>query len=117
MTHEPIARDRYAEVNGVKVGADKAAFLKRWDDMNDVVYQIVLKYGGSVSAEHGVGIVKRDYLPKIKDPTPDTGVRILGLPNFLLLAGVIAAAYAKQRSIIAFTLPTLARDQKKNERS
>jgi FAD/FMN-containing dehydrogenase len=50
------------------VGADKAAFLKRWDDMNDVIYRIVLKYGGSVSAEHGVGIVKRDYLPKIKDP-------------------------------------------------
>jgi D-lactate dehydrogenase (cytochrome) len=50
------------------VGADKAAFLKRWDDTNDVVYRIVLKYGGSVSAEHGVGIVKRDYLPKIKDP-------------------------------------------------
>jgi FAD/FMN-containing dehydrogenase len=50
------------------VGADKAAFLKRWDDMNDVVYKIVLKHGGSVSAEHGVGIVKRDYLPKIKDP-------------------------------------------------
>ena len=50
------------------VGADKAAYLKRWDDMNDVVYKIVLKHGGSVSAEHGVGIVKRDYLPKIKDP-------------------------------------------------
>src|SRR5262245_12221822 len=50
------------------VGADKAEFLKRWDDMNDVVYKIVLKHGGSVSAEHGVGIVKRDYLPKIKDP-------------------------------------------------
>ncbi|MBX9824450.1 MAG: FAD-binding oxidoreductase [Xanthobacteraceae bacterium] len=50
------------------VGADKAEYLKRWDDMNDVVYKIVLKHGGSVSAEHGVGIVKRDYLPKIKDP-------------------------------------------------
>ena len=50
------------------VGADKAEYLKRWDDMNDVIYKIVLKYGGSVSAEHGVGIVKRDYLPKIKDP-------------------------------------------------
>ena len=50
------------------VGADKAEFLKRWDDMNDAIYKIVLKYGGSVSAEHGVGIVKRDYLPKIKDP-------------------------------------------------
>ena len=50
------------------VGMDKAEYLKRWDDMNDVIYKIVLKYGGSVSAEHGVGIVKRDYLPKIKDP-------------------------------------------------
>ncbi len=50
------------------VGADKTEFLKRWDDMNDVIYRIVLKYGGSVSAEHGVGIVKRDHLPKIKDP-------------------------------------------------
>jgi D-lactate dehydrogenase (cytochrome) len=50
------------------VGADKAEFLKRWDEMNDVIYKIVLKHGGSVSAEHGVGIVKRDYLPKIKDP-------------------------------------------------
>jgi FAD/FMN-containing dehydrogenase len=50
------------------VGADKAEYLKRWDDMNDVIYKIVLKHGGSVSAEHGVGIVKRDYLPKIKDP-------------------------------------------------
>jgi FAD/FMN-containing dehydrogenase len=50
------------------IGADKAEYLKRWDDMNDAIYKIVLKYGGSVSAEHGVGIVKRDYLPKIKDP-------------------------------------------------
>jgi FAD/FMN-containing dehydrogenase len=50
------------------VGADKDAFLRRWDEMNDAVYKIVLKYGGSVSAEHGVGIVKRDYLPRIKDP-------------------------------------------------
>jgi D-lactate dehydrogenase (cytochrome) len=49
------------------VGADKDEYLKRWDDMNEVVYKIVLKYGGSVSAEHGVGIVKRDYLPRIKD--------------------------------------------------
>jgi Na+/H+ antiporter NhaD/arsenite permease-like protein len=30
-------------------------------------------------------------MPKIKDPTPDSKVRIRGLPNFLLLAGVIAA--------------------------
>jgi FAD/FMN-containing dehydrogenase len=50
------------------VGADRAAYLRRWDDMNAVIYEIVLRHGGSVSAEHGVGIVKRDTLPKIKDP-------------------------------------------------
>ena len=49
-------------------GADKAAFLKRWDEVNEVVFAVVKKYGGSISAEHGIGIVKRDHLPKVKDP-------------------------------------------------
>ena len=26
------------------------------------------KYGGSISAEHGIGVIKRDCLPKVKDP-------------------------------------------------
>ena len=26
------------------------------------------KYGGSISAEHGIGIMKRDLLPRVKDP-------------------------------------------------
>lgn len=34
---------------------------------------------------------KEDGAPKIKDPTPDSKVRVRGLPNFVLLAGVIAA--------------------------
>jgi D-lactate dehydrogenase (cytochrome) len=50
------------------VGADKAAFLDRWHDVNTVVFEVVLKYGGSISAEHGIGIMKRDLLPTIKDP-------------------------------------------------
>ena len=49
-------------------GADKAAFLERWDDMNAVVFEVVAKYGGSISAEHGIGVIKRDLLPKVKDP-------------------------------------------------
>ena len=49
-------------------GADKAAFLKRWDEVNAVVFDVVRKYHGSISAEHGVGIVKREWLPKVKDP-------------------------------------------------
>jgi FAD/FMN-containing dehydrogenase len=49
-------------------GADKAAFLARWHEINDVVHAIVARYGGSISAEHGIGRLKRDLLPKVKDP-------------------------------------------------
>src|SRR6204780_5942742 len=50
------------------VGADKAEYLKRWNDVNAVVFAVVKKFGGSISAEHGVGVVKRDLLPSVKDP-------------------------------------------------
>jgi FAD/FMN-containing dehydrogenase len=50
------------------VGADKEAYLRRWDDMNAAVFAVVKKYGGSISAEHGIGILKRDALPSVKDP-------------------------------------------------
>src|SRR3954451_24524870 len=50
------------------VDADREKFLERWHDVNMVVFEVVLKYGGSISAEHGIGIMKRDLLPTIKDP-------------------------------------------------
>jgi FAD/FMN-containing dehydrogenase len=50
------------------VGADKDAFLARWYEVNALVHNIVLKYGGSISAEHGVGVLKRELLPSVKDP-------------------------------------------------
>ena len=49
-------------------GADKAKFLARWDEVNAVVFAVVKKFGGSISAEHGVGVMKRDILPNYKDP-------------------------------------------------
>ncbi|MFZ9501374.1 MAG: FAD-binding oxidoreductase [Beijerinckiaceae bacterium] len=49
------------------VGMDKQAFLDRWYEMNDVVHSIVVRLGGSISAEHGVGTLKRDLLPGVKD--------------------------------------------------
>jgi D-lactate dehydrogenase (cytochrome) len=49
-------------------GADKAQFLARWDEVNAVVFAVVAKFAGSISAEHGVGIMKRDLLPRVKDP-------------------------------------------------
>jgi D-lactate dehydrogenase (cytochrome) len=50
------------------VGAEKASFLGRWDEVNAAVFQVVAKFGGSISAEHGIGVLKRDLLPKVKDP-------------------------------------------------
>src|SRR5262245_59822239 len=50
------------------VGADRAAFIGRWDEVNDAVFAIVAKRGGSISAEHGIGVMKRDLLPEVKDP-------------------------------------------------
>jgi D-lactate dehydrogenase (cytochrome) len=49
------------------IGGDKDAFLARWHDVNAVVFEIVLTMGGSISAEHGIGVMKRDELPDVKD--------------------------------------------------
>ncbi|MCC8975314.1 FAD-binding oxidoreductase [Bradyrhizobium brasilense] len=49
------------------VGANAADFLARWHDVNAVVFEIVLRMGGSISAEHGIGVLKRDQLPDVKD--------------------------------------------------
>jgi FAD/FMN-containing dehydrogenase len=50
------------------IGADKDDYLKHWDEMNAAVFAVVKKYGGSISAEHGIGALKRGLLPSVKDP-------------------------------------------------
>jgi len=37
-------------------------FQARCGSVNQWVFEIVQRYGGSVSAEHGVGLLKKDYL-------------------------------------------------------
>src|ERR1700704_4093590 len=49
------------------VGGDTAYFLARWHEVNAVVFDIVLRMGGSISAEHGIGVLKRCELPEVKD--------------------------------------------------
>ncbi|KQT26783.1 MULTISPECIES: FAD-binding oxidoreductase [unclassified Bradyrhizobium] len=51
------------------IGADTADYLARWHEVNAVVFEIVLRMGGSISAEHGIGVLKRDELPEVKDKT------------------------------------------------
>lgn len=48
-------------------GMDKQAFLDRWHEVSDLVYGITAKHGGSISAEHGVGRLKRDEILRYKD--------------------------------------------------
>ena len=48
------------------VGADRAAFLARWGEMNAIVHGIVASLGGSFSAEHGIGQLKRAELARTK---------------------------------------------------
>jgi FAD/FMN-containing dehydrogenase len=50
------------------IGMDKSAYLDKWHDMNAVVFHVVAKYEGSISAEHGIGRLKRDDMLKIKSP-------------------------------------------------
>ncbi|WP_377292907.1 FAD-binding oxidoreductase [Rhizobium sp. SG2393] len=49
-------------------GADKQAFLDRWHEVSDRVHAIVRAHGGSISAEHGIGQLKRDELAAIREP-------------------------------------------------
>jgi FAD/FMN-containing dehydrogenase len=50
------------------VGADKAAFLARWDEVNHLIHGIVHEFNGSISAEHGIGQLKRAELARYKQP-------------------------------------------------
>ncbi len=50
------------------VGADKDVFISRWREINAIVHGIVTKYNGSISAEHGIGQLKRDELAEVRSP-------------------------------------------------
>jgi FAD/FMN-containing dehydrogenase len=83
------------------VGADCAAFLARWIELNEAVHAIVLSHGGSVSAEHGVGRLKRELLEQVKDPVSLQVMRSIKLAldsNNIMNPGKILATKAQRRS-------------------
>jgi D-lactate dehydrogenase (cytochrome) len=74
------------------VGADSAQFLKRWGEVNAAVEQVVLKHHGSISAEHGIGKLKREQLARVKDPVAlelMRGLKRLLDPNGILNPGKV----------------------------
>lgn len=50
------------------VGGDGQALLARQDAINRMVHDIVVAHGGSISAEHGLGVLRRDEAARYKPP-------------------------------------------------
>jgi FAD/FMN-containing dehydrogenase len=74
------------------VGADRAEFIARWAEVNAIVHGVVHEFGGSISAEHGIGRLKRDLLRETKDPVALDAMRAIKAaldPNGILNPGVL----------------------------
>ena len=72
------------------LGMDKQAYLDQWAAMNKVIFDIVLELGGSISAEHGIGVLKRSDMAHIKTPLElqmMRGLKALFDPNGILSPG------------------------------
>jgi FAD/FMN-containing dehydrogenase len=72
------------------VGMEKASFLAMWNEMNDAVFEVVGRFGGSISAEHGIGRLKAHRMAAIKTPVElemMRGLKRLFDPNNILNPG------------------------------
>ena len=59
------------------IGMDKKAFMDRREEAHAIVYRHVKALNGSISAEHGVGRLKKHLLPDVKDPVALELMRLL----------------------------------------
>ncbi|WP_454685175.1 FAD-binding oxidoreductase [Ancylobacter moscoviensis] len=50
------------------VGMEKTAFIGMWETFNRIVHDIVVDMDGSIAAEHGIGVLKREELAHYADP-------------------------------------------------
>jgi FAD/FMN-containing dehydrogenase len=69
---------------------EKASFLAMWNEMNDAVFEVVGRFGGSISAEHGIGRLKAHRMAAIKTPVElemMRGLKRLFDPNNILNPG------------------------------
>jgi FAD/FMN-containing dehydrogenase len=74
------------------LGMDKAEYLALWGPMSDAVHDLVAATGGSISAEHGIGQMKRAALARFKSPVEITLMRKLKTaldPNGILNPGKV----------------------------
>lgn len=58
-------------------GEDIAAFIARWMEGSQVVHDVVARYDGSISAEHGLGRLKTDEARRYKSPLEITTMQAI----------------------------------------
>jgi len=76
----------------VPKGGDDEAFLAQWSAVARAVHDLVNSFGGSISAEHGVGVMKRDDIVRYKSTTEIDLMRTLKRtldPNNILNPGKV----------------------------
>ena len=88
------------------IGGNTADFMSRWHEVNEVVFAIVLRMGGSISAEHGIGVLKRDELPDVKDKVAIELMR--GIKAMLDPLGIMNPGQGAVTVTAAKTVPALA---------
>jgi len=50
--------------NSAQAG-DDPVFLAQWDEVQQIVHDMVKEFGGSISAEHGIGVMKKEELERL----------------------------------------------------
>lgn len=68
----PVAFGHFGDGNihyniGRPEAMETEVFLARWDEISNIAFDAVERFGGSISAEHGIGIMKRDDLARRAD--------------------------------------------------
>ena len=53
------------------------SFVERWEEIQHVVHEMVHEFGGSISAEHGIGVQKRESMARYKSAAELDVMRML----------------------------------------
>jgi len=78
--------------------SDDPVFLAQWDVVQLCVHDLVKQFGGSISAEHGIGAMKVASLPRYKSHAELDAMRVLKTafdPNGILNPGKTIPAVAR----------------------
>jgi FAD/FMN-containing dehydrogenase len=73
-------------------GAEQSAFLARLPEVNALVHDMVHRYHGSISAEHGLGQAKVDEITRYKSPVEMEAMRAIRRaldPNAIMNPGKV----------------------------